>query len=146
MHFNTYSYITYTEGKDKDIFITKEDYENPEASEELIITEDYGPILPNGEINWDCPCLGGMAHGPCGEEFRAAFSCFVYSKAEEKGTDCIPEFQAMQECMEQHPDVYHEKDEEASEGDDDLTKDTNIMPSQVTDDKDNNKTTTTTIK
>ena len=25
------------------------------------------------EINWDCPCLGGMAHGPCGEEFKAAF-------------------------------------------------------------------------
>ena len=132
-------HIFHTKGKNKDIFITKEDYENPEIREELIITEDYGPILPSGEINWDCPCLGGMAHGPCGEEFRAAFSCFVYSKAEEKGTDCIPEFQAMQECMEQHPDVYHEeKDEEATEGD----KDTNTVPSQVTDDKDNNKTTT----
>ena len=27
-----------------------------------------------GEINWDCPCLGGMAHGPCGEEFKAALA------------------------------------------------------------------------
>lgn len=27
-----------------------------------------------GEINWDCPCLGGMADGPCGEEFKKAFS------------------------------------------------------------------------
>ena len=23
-----------------------------------------------GEINWDCPCLGGMAQGPCGETFK----------------------------------------------------------------------------
>lgn len=46
-----------------------------------------------GEINWDCPCLGGMAHGPCGEEFKAAFSCFVYSKEEPKGMDCIDKFQ-----------------------------------------------------
>lgn len=46
-----------------------------------------------GEINWDCPCLGGMAHGPCGEEFKAAFSCFVYSNEEPKGMDCIDKFQ-----------------------------------------------------
>ena len=45
-----------------------------------------------GEINWDCPCLGGMAHGPCGEEFKAAFSCFVYSTEEPKGMDCIDRF------------------------------------------------------
>ncbi len=46
-----------------------------------------------GEINWDCPCLGGMAHGPCGEEFKAAFSCFVYSTEEPKGVECIGKFQ-----------------------------------------------------
>jgi len=46
-----------------------------------------------GEINWDCPCLGGMAHGPCGENFRAAFSCFVFSAEEPKGMDCIEKFQ-----------------------------------------------------
>ena len=46
-----------------------------------------------GEINWDCPCLGGMAHGPCGEEFKTAFSCFVYSEADPKGMDCIDKFQ-----------------------------------------------------
>jgi len=45
-----------------------------------------------GEINWDCPCLGGMATGPCGDEFKAAFSCFVYSKEEPKGVDCIENF------------------------------------------------------
>lgn len=50
-----------------------------------------------GEINWDCPCLGGMAHGPCGEEFKAAFSCFVYSNEEPKGMDCIDKFQYVTE-------------------------------------------------
>jgi hypothetical protein len=37
-----------------------------------------------GEIDWDCPCLGNAAKGPCGTEFKEAFSCFVFSKAEEK--------------------------------------------------------------
>lgn len=46
-----------------------------------------------GEINFDCPCLGGMAHGPCGEEFKAAFSCFVYSDQEPKGIECVDKFQ-----------------------------------------------------
>lgn len=59
-----------------------------------------------GEINWDCPCLGGMAHGPCGQQFRAAFSCFVYSEADPKGIDCVEKFKAMQDCFREHPDVY----------------------------------------
>ena len=61
-----------------------------------------------GEINWDCPCLGGMAHGPCGEEFKDAFSCFVYSEEEPKGQDCIEKFRAMQDCFRKHPEVYGE--------------------------------------
>jgi len=59
-----------------------------------------------GEINWDCPCLGGMAHGPCGPEFREAFSCFVYSEAEPKGINCVEKFQNMQNCFRAHPEVY----------------------------------------
>ncbi|GFZ49459.1 Mitochondrial import inner membrane translocase TIM40 [Saitozyma sp. JCM 24511] len=62
-----------------------------------------------GEINWDCPCLGGMAHGPCGEQFKAAFSCFVFSEAEPKGVDCVELFKAMQDCFREHPDVYGEE-------------------------------------
>jgi hypothetical protein len=55
--------------------------------------DQQGAFNPEtGEINWDCPCLGGMAHGPCGEEFKAAFSCFVYSTEEPKGMDCIDKF------------------------------------------------------
>ncbi|WVQ81992.1 hypothetical protein IAT38_004119 [Cryptococcus sp. DSM 104549] len=68
-----------------------------------------------GEINWDCPCLGGMATGPCGEQFKAAFSCFVYSEAEPKGVDCVEKFKLMQDCFREHPDVYGEEidDDEA---------------------------------
>ena len=55
--------------------------------------DQQGAFNPEtGEINWDCPCLGGMAHGPCGEEFKAAFSCFVYSKEDPKGVECIDKF------------------------------------------------------
>jgi len=61
-----------------------------------------------GEINWDCPCLGGMAHGPCGPEFREAFSCFVYSEQEPKGIDCVEKFRGMQDCFREHPEVYAE--------------------------------------
>lgn len=62
-----------------------------------------------GEINWDCPCLGGMADGPCGEEFKAAFSCFIYSKEEPKGIECIDRFKDMQSCFRKYPEVYSDE-------------------------------------
>lgn len=83
-----------------------------EASQQGAFNEE------TGEINWDCPCLGGMAHGPCGEQFRAAFSCFVFSKEEPKGVDCIEHFKTMQNCFREHPDVYGaelEDDEEQAD-------------------------------
>lgn len=55
--------------------------------------DQQGAFNPEtGEINWDCPCLGGMADGPCGPEFKEAFSCFVFSEEEPKGMDCIDRF------------------------------------------------------
>ncbi|KAI0110708.1 hypothetical protein F4776DRAFT_364641 [Hypoxylon sp. NC0597] len=91
----------------------------PEGSPEALEEEagQQGAFNPEtGEINWDCPCLGGMAHGPCGEEFKAAFSCFVYSKEEPKGMDCIDKFQHMQDCFRRYPEVYGEEldEDEAS--------------------------------
>ncbi|KAI1413964.1 hypothetical protein F5Y13DRAFT_160416 [Hypoxylon sp. FL1857] len=91
---------------------------SPGALEEE--ADQQGAFNPEtGEINWDCPCLGGMAHGPCGEEFKAAFSCFVYSKEEPKGMDCIDKFQHMQDCFRRHPEVYGDEldeDEAPREG------------------------------
>lgn len=87
--------------------------EQPQVSEEETPSEQKeakGAFDPeSGEINWDCPCLGGMADGPCGEEFKAAFSCFVYSEAEPKGVDCIEKFQHMQNCFRKYPDIYSEE-------------------------------------
>ncbi|OXV11786.1 hypothetical protein Egran_00454 [Elaphomyces granulatus] len=75
--------------------------------------EEEGAFNPEtGEINWDCPCLGGMAHGPCGEEFKEAFSCFVFSNEEPKGIGCIDRFRAMQDCFRKHPDIYGSELEE----------------------------------
>lgn len=47
-----------------------------------------------------------MASGPCGVEFREAFSCFHYSAAEPKGSDCYGAFVTMQSCMSQFPEIY----------------------------------------
>ncbi|PVU97457.1 hypothetical protein BB561_000560 [Smittium simulii] len=82
-----------------------------DTTENLDSTETLDPTqeafnAETGEINWDCPCLGGMANGTCGEEFKAAFSCFVYSTEEQKGIDCVEKFQAMQDCFRAHPEEY----------------------------------------
>ncbi|BGP20966.1 Oxidoreductase [Rhodosporidiobolus nylandii] len=60
-----------------------------------------------------------MADGPCGEEFKQAFSCFVYSEAEPKGIDCVEKFRGMQECFRKYPDIYgsEAEDLEAEEED-----------------------------
>jgi len=47
-----------------------------------------------------------MASGPCGYQFRSAFSCFHHSESEPKGSDCYEEFQQMQECMSKYPALY----------------------------------------
>ena len=45
-------------GKDKAVFVTKEDASDPITISTLIEDEKYGLILEDGSINWDCPCLG----------------------------------------------------------------------------------------
>ncbi|CAD6900747.1 unnamed protein product [Tilletia controversa] len=83
----------------------------PEAAEIVVEGSDassgQSAFNPDtGEINWDCPCLGGMAHGSCGEQFKAAFSCFVYSEKEPKGIECVDRFKLMQDCFREHPEEY----------------------------------------
>jgi len=103
-------------GKDKIIFATKEDHEKPPAvplpDPDPKDQPPRGLIMPNGDINWGCPCLGGMASGPCGYEFREAFSCFHYSKADPKGSDCIEKFSTMQECLNKYPNLYPMDDDD----------------------------------
>jgi len=108
---------SFSEAKDKVIFLTEDEASVPsKVTLDENINDDAPPglILSNGDINWNCPCLGGMAVGPCGVEFRAAFSCFHYSTEEPKGSECIEKFAEMQSCMQQHPELYS-KEEEASQ-------------------------------
>jgi len=120
---------SYREGKDEVHFITEEDLqeytaavkeeeaaakraESSAVSEE--VHEQYpGAVSENGEINWDCPCLGGLGtEGPCVEEFREAFSCWMFSTADqqggERGDDCVENFFAMSSCMQQNEEFYDE--------------------------------------
>lgn len=116
--------IVRKEGKDTIIFASKEDHATPSNIKLPEAEPSPGLLLPNGEINWNCPCLGGVATGPCGLEFREAFSCFHYSTAEPKGSDCYEAFVKMQTCMTEYPALYggknmsmaeEEEEEEATE-------------------------------
>lgn len=109
----------FNDGKDKVMFMSKEELAEP-SKIELTSTEPApGLILENGDINWNCPCLGGMATGPCGVEFREAFSCFHYSEADPKGSDCYDAFSTMQSCFAKYPTVYN-KSNTGDDDDDDL--------------------------
>jgi len=102
------------DGKDKVIFLTEEDAAKPskvELPDDEPSDTPKGLITESGEINWECPCLGGMAVGPCGVEFREAFSCFHYSEEEPKGVECLEVFQKMQDCMKDYPELYDKENE-----------------------------------
>ncbi|KAJ1925687.1 Oxidoreductase [Tieghemiomyces parasiticus] len=77
------------------------------------------PVDPvTGEINWDCPCMQGYIHGPCGDTFRTAYSCYIEASSSEDAMEqCTDKFRTMQACFDRHPEFYHEdpKDDEDEE-------------------------------
>ena len=75
-----------------------------------------GAILPNGEINWDCPCLGNLPNGPCGPNFREAFSCWVENKDNEEGfaEHCFENFSKWEKCLSEHREIYKQNNDETS--------------------------------
>lgn len=127
--------------KDRVIFCTKADHETPSKYEPptpLPSEERRGVLLPNGEINWTCPCLGGLPYGPCGFEFREFFSCLPQFSKEasevngdqekkdenRKAEECFPKFTAMKQCFAQFPKLYP-----PDEDDDELMAGQNKPPS-----------------
>lgn len=85
---------------------------------EPVSEEPQSAINPDtGEINWDCPCLKSALEPPCGEFFKAAFSCFVASNSDPKGADCLDKFSAMQDCFRAHPEIYSPGDDNEQEND-----------------------------
>lgn len=96
---------SYEQEKDFILFVDKEgkfsgDFEPPTEQPQSAINEE------TGEINWDCPCLQSALAPPCGEFFRDAFSCFVASQTEPKGSECLEKFAAMQDCFRANPEIY----------------------------------------
>ncbi|KAJ1965210.1 Oxidoreductase [Dispira parvispora] len=82
------------------------------------------PVDPvTGEINWDCPCMQGYVHGPCGEAFRTAYSCYIEASSEAGVMDqCAEKFVSMQGCFEKFPEFYaddktEDDDNEGGNGD-----------------------------
>ncbi|CAF2990227.1 unnamed protein product [Rotaria socialis] len=106
-------------GKDKVMFLTSNDLSSPSAiklkdDEQFDPWEQHGLVLPNGSINWNCPCLGGMASGPCGLVFRRAFTCFHNSDVNSKGSECFTEFSALTQCFAKYPNLYGSKDKSST--------------------------------
>ncbi|CAH2046183.1 unnamed protein product, partial [Iphiclides podalirius] len=102
-------------GKDLVVVASREELSAPARTALPEPEPAPGLIRADGSINWGCPCLGGMATGPCGAQFRDAFSCFHYSEAEPKGSECYEKFSVMQECMAQYPELYGKDDDEEEE-------------------------------
>ncbi|KAF6153405.1 hypothetical protein GIB67_003595 [Kingdonia uniflora] len=65
----------------------------------------------------ECPCIAELRKGPCGTQFSEAFVCFLKSTAEEKGSDCVNPFVALQNCIKENPDAFSKDvlDEEESD-------------------------------
>ncbi|CAG8704466.1 13048_t:CDS:2 [Dentiscutata heterogama] len=110
--------ITISKQPNENLSRKSEDETTLENTDEETQSDAFNP--DTGEINWDCPCLGGMAKGPCGEQFKAAFSCFIYSKAEQKGADCLDAFKEMNDCFKKYPDVYKTEHDDNLDDLDDL--------------------------
>ncbi|KAF9373795.1 Oxidoreductase [Mortierella sp. AD011] len=112
------------DGKDVIMFMEPSEATTPDKSSSSDSKDQSAAFNPEtGEINWDCPCLGGMAQPPCGDTFKEAFSCFVFSTAEPKGVDCVEKFKAMQDCFRAHPEVYADQLDNDDDEDEDEVKD-----------------------
>ncbi|KAI3419942.1 CHCH domain-containing protein [Psidium guajava] len=67
----------------------------------------------------ECPCIADLRSGPCGNQFSESFVCFLKSTAEEKGSDCVHPFVALQNCIKANPGAFSK---DILEGDDDNVK------------------------
>lgn len=104
--------------KDVVIFASKANHSVPSKYDPpapLPNEQKRGVMLPDGSINWMCPCLGGLPYGPCGFEFREFFSCLPQFNDNNEGQEqdesakakeCFPKFAAMKKCFSQFPKLY----------------------------------------
>ncbi|XP_052180025.1 mitochondrial intermembrane space import and assembly protein 40 homolog isoform X1 [Diospyros lotus] len=79
----------------------------------------------------ECPCIANLRNGSCGAQFSEAFLCFLKSTAEEKGSDCVNPFVALQKCIKVNPDAFSEDvldDEDEVKKEVEPTKEYKIIP------------------
>ncbi|KAK4765112.1 hypothetical protein SAY86_026202 [Trapa natans] len=81
----------------------------------------------------ECPCIADLRNGPCGTQFSDAFVCFLKSTSEEKGSDCVNPFIALQKCIKANPgafskDVLEEDDQSDMEGEEQPQREYKIYP------------------
>jgi len=43
----------------------------------------------------NCPCVSEIKSSPCGADFTEAFSCYLRSRAEVQGQDCVETYMAL---------------------------------------------------
>lgn len=64
-----------------------------------INSKDTNSLIHHEQIDWNSPPLKKMTNGNCGNEFKDAFQCFIQSKHNERGSDCIDTFNKIQNCL-----------------------------------------------
>ncbi|KAJ0970023.1 hypothetical protein J5N97_022900 [Dioscorea zingiberensis] len=75
----------------------------------------------------ECPCVAELRKGPCGTQFSEAFVCFIKSTTEEKGSDCVNPFIALQNCIKANPNAFS-PDVLEEDGEDAEVKEYRIAP------------------
>ncbi|XP_039263634.1 mitochondrial intermembrane space import and assembly protein 40-like [Styela clava] len=123
------------EGKDIIIFATEDDLSSPSTVTLLpdnpsdVDTSHEGAILPNGDINWDCPCLGNLPNGPCGPSFREAFTCWVENRDDQDSfaEKCFDNFSKWEDCLSENRDIYKPSSSKQNDNDDNLNIEANAL-------------------
>ncbi|KAK7294447.1 hypothetical protein RJT34_17336 [Clitoria ternatea] len=91
---------------------TNNDPSNPNSLESVLAeAAEYGnqhteSVEEMAQKALECPCIADLRTGPCGSQFSQAFLCFLKSTAEEKGSDCVNPFVALQNCIKANPDAF----------------------------------------
>ncbi|XP_022727185.1 mitochondrial intermembrane space import and assembly protein 40-like isoform X2 [Durio zibethinus] len=77
---------------------------SPTSMDSIIAAAAYGndenqSLDAQAQKALECPCVAELRNGACGVHFTEAFLCFLKSTAEEKGSDCVHPFVALQTCI-----------------------------------------------
>ncbi|XP_071723865.1 LOW QUALITY PROTEIN: mitochondrial intermembrane space import and assembly protein 40 homolog, partial [Rutidosis leptorrhynchoides] len=84
----------------------------------------------NAQKALECPCIADLRNGACGDQFSNAFLCFMKSTAEEKGSDCVHPFVALQNCIKANPNAFSKEvlEEEEEKKKDEPAEEYKVIP------------------